>query len=151
MRASLTWRGTVLTETKTKVTKDFDLMIQKVFAPCSILLLVDHQCMRSHKCFILGFFAFAHHFTESKEAGSVVVDGENKPASPSTSPPTHCTPPSLELPGGPVVDNTQLSNSHPAKASTTPSEGITHSIYCREAYLLCIYSSDLPCRVKSQE
>ncbi|XP_062300278.1 GRB10-interacting GYF protein 1 isoform X2 [Scomber scombrus] len=56
---------------------------------------------------------------ESKEAGSAYIDGETKPASPSTSPPIHCTPPSLELPGGPMVDNTHLSNSHPAKACTT--------------------------------
>ncbi|CAK6975295.1 GRB10-interacting GYF protein 1 isoform X5 [Scomber scombrus] len=56
---------------------------------------------------------------ESKEAGSAYIDGETKPASPSTSPPIHCTPPSLELPGGPMVDNAHLSNSHPAKACTT--------------------------------
>ncbi|KAM7377530.1 hypothetical protein PAMA_014027 [Pampus argenteus] len=64
---------------------------------------------------------------ECKEAGSAVVDGETKPASPSSSPPTHCTPPCLELLSsntGPAVDNTQLSNSHPVKAGSTPSEDV---------------------------
>ncbi|KAM7366092.1 hypothetical protein PAMP_015560 [Pampus punctatissimus] len=64
---------------------------------------------------------------ECKEASSAVVDGEAKPASPSSSPPTHCTPPCLELLSsntGPAVDNTQLSNSHPVKAGSTPSEDV---------------------------
>ncbi|XP_040886764.1 GRB10-interacting GYF protein 1 isoform X2 [Toxotes jaculatrix] len=64
---------------------------------------------------------------ESKESGSAVVDGEVKPVSPSSSPPTHCTPPSLELQpsnAGPLVENTQLSNSHPVKANSTPGEDV---------------------------
>ncbi|XP_008284436.1 PERQ amino acid-rich with GYF domain-containing protein 1 isoform X2 [Stegastes partitus] len=64
---------------------------------------------------------------ESKEAISAVVDGETKPASPSSSPPAHCTPPSLEsLPSnaGQVVDSTQLSNSHSVKANSTPGEDV---------------------------
>ncbi|XP_054863653.1 GRB10-interacting GYF protein 1 isoform X2 [Amphiprion ocellaris] len=64
---------------------------------------------------------------ESKEAISAVGDGETKPASPSSSPPAHCTPPSLEsLPSnaGQVVDNTQLSNSHSVKANSTPGEDV---------------------------
>ncbi|XP_018559417.1 GRB10-interacting GYF protein 1 isoform X1 [Lates calcarifer] len=63
---------------------------------------------------------------ESKEASSAVVDGEAKPASPSSSPPTHCTPPSLEPQpsnAGPVVENTQLSNSQ-VKANSTPGEDV---------------------------
>ncbi|XP_047462342.1 GRB10-interacting GYF protein 1 isoform X2 [Mugil cephalus] len=46
---------------------------------------------------------------ESKEAITAVGDGETKPASPSSSPPAHCAPPSLESQpsnAGPVVDNT---------------------------------------------
>ncbi|XP_063756536.1 GRB10-interacting GYF protein 1 isoform X4 [Eleginops maclovinus] len=65
---------------------------------------------------------------ESKEAGSVVGDDETKPASPSSSPPAlqHCTPPSVEprpSNAGLVMDNPQLNNSHPVKASSTASEG----------------------------
>ncbi|KAK5893717.1 hypothetical protein CgunFtcFv8_006563 [Champsocephalus gunnari] len=64
---------------------------------------------------------------ESKEAGSAVRDGETKPASPSSSPPAlqHCTPPSVEhrpSNAGLLVDNAQLNNSHPVKASSAPSE-----------------------------
>ncbi|XP_078131893.1 GRB10-interacting GYF protein 1 isoform X1 [Sander vitreus] len=64
---------------------------------------------------------------ESKECGSAVGDGETKPASPSSSPPAlpNCTPPALEpQPSnvGPAVDNPQLNNSHPVKASSMPSE-----------------------------
>ncbi|XP_042368163.1 GRB10-interacting GYF protein 1 [Plectropomus leopardus] len=64
---------------------------------------------------------------ESKDAGSAGGDGETKPASPSSSPPAllHCTPPSLESRpnnAGPAVDIPQLNNSHPVKASSTPSE-----------------------------
>ncbi|XP_063756537.1 GRB10-interacting GYF protein 1 isoform X5 [Eleginops maclovinus] len=64
---------------------------------------------------------------ESKEAGSVVGDDETKPASPSSSPPAlqHCTPPSVEprpSNAGLVMDNPQLNNSHPVKASSTASE-----------------------------
>lgn len=65
-------------------------------------------------------------FTESKEIISAFADGEVKPASPSSSPATHCTPPSLEpLPSnpGPVVDKTSLSNSLPIKANSPPGEG----------------------------
>ncbi|XP_073330585.1 GRB10-interacting GYF protein 1 isoform X1 [Pagrus major] len=64
---------------------------------------------------------------ESKEAGSAVGDGETKPASPSSSPPIHCTPPFVEprpSNAGLVVDNPQLNNSHPVKASSTPSEDV---------------------------
>ncbi|XP_038586081.1 GRB10-interacting GYF protein 1 isoform X4 [Micropterus salmoides] len=64
---------------------------------------------------------------EGKEAGSAVGDSETKPASPSSSPPVHCTPPFLEpRPSntGPVVDNPQLNNSHPVNASSTPSEDV---------------------------
>ncbi|XP_033962166.1 GRB10-interacting GYF protein 1 isoform X1 [Pseudochaenichthys georgianus] len=65
---------------------------------------------------------------ESKEAGSAVRDDETKPASPSSSPPAlqHCTPPSVEhrpSNAGLLVDNAQLNNSHPVKASSAPSEG----------------------------
>ncbi|XP_056225093.1 GRB10-interacting GYF protein 1 isoform X1 [Seriola aureovittata] len=62
---------------------------------------------------------------ESKDTSSAVVDGEAKPASPSSSPPTHCTPPCLEPQpsnAGPVVDSAHLSNSLPVKANSTPSE-----------------------------
>ncbi|XP_030578390.1 GRB10-interacting GYF protein 1 isoform X3 [Archocentrus centrarchus] len=62
---------------------------------------------------------------EIKEAISAVGDGETKPASPSSSPPAHCTPPSLESQlssAGQVVDNPQLSNSQSVKASSTPGE-----------------------------
>ncbi|XP_024909899.1 GRB10-interacting GYF protein 1 isoform X2 [Cynoglossus semilaevis] len=62
---------------------------------------------------------------ESKEIISAFADGEVKPASPSSSPATHCTPPSLEpLPSnpGPVVDKTSLSNSLPIKANSPPGE-----------------------------
>lgn len=62
---------------------------------------------------------------ESKDSGSAVGDGETKPASPSSSPPVHCTPPFLEprpSNAGPVADSPQLNNSHPVKASSTPSE-----------------------------
>lgn len=62
---------------------------------------------------------------ESKEVDVAAADGEAKPASPSSSPPAHCTPPSLEpQPSntGPVMDNTQLSNSHPIKANSTSGE-----------------------------
>ncbi|XP_058480118.1 GRB10-interacting GYF protein 1 isoform X2 [Solea solea] len=62
---------------------------------------------------------------ESKEVASAVVDSEAKPASPSSSPPTHCTPPSVEpQPSnpGPVVDNSSLNNSHPVKANAMPGE-----------------------------
>ncbi|KAK5876060.1 hypothetical protein CesoFtcFv8_027067 [Champsocephalus esox] len=64
---------------------------------------------------------------ESKEVGSAVRDGETKPASPSSSPPAlqHCTPPSEEhrpSNAGLLVDNAQLNNSHPVKASSAPSE-----------------------------
>ncbi|XP_019958865.2 GRB10-interacting GYF protein 1 isoform X2 [Paralichthys olivaceus] len=64
---------------------------------------------------------------ENKETGSAAVDGEAKPASPTSSPPTYCTPPSLELQPSnacTVVDNTQLSNSHPVKANSTPGEDL---------------------------
>ncbi|XP_026208507.1 GRB10-interacting GYF protein 1 isoform X2 [Anabas testudineus] len=66
---------------------------------------------------------------ESNESGSAAVDVEVKPTSPSSSPPTHCTPPCLSLEpqpsnAGPVVDNIQLSNSHPVKVSSTPSEDV---------------------------
>ncbi|XP_036968216.1 GRB10-interacting GYF protein 1 isoform X4 [Acanthopagrus latus] len=64
---------------------------------------------------------------ESKEAGSAVGDGETKPASPSSSPPVQCTPPFVEprsSNAGLVVDNPQLNNSHPVKASSTPSEDV---------------------------
>lgn len=57
-------------------------------------------------------------------------DGETKPASPSSSPPVHCTPPLMEpRPSntGPVLDNPQLNNSHPVQASITPSEGMPYS------------------------
>nr|XP_046235847.1 GRB10-interacting GYF protein 1 isoform X3 [Scatophagus argus] len=63
---------------------------------------------------------------EIKEVGSAVGDGETKPASPSSSPPAHCTPPFLEprpSNAGPV-DNPQLNNSHPVQASNTPSEDV---------------------------
>ncbi|XP_060951625.1 GRB10-interacting GYF protein 1 isoform X2 [Limanda limanda] len=62
---------------------------------------------------------------DNKETGSAVVDGEAKPASPASSPPTHCAPPSLEpQPSNActVVDNTQLSNSHPVKSNSTHRE-----------------------------
>lgn len=62
---------------------------------------------------------------EIKEAISAVGDGETKPASPSSSPPAHCTPPSLESQlssAGQAVDNPQLSNSQSVKASSTPGE-----------------------------
>ncbi|GLD71812.1 GRB10-interacting GYF protein 1 isoform X1 [Lates japonicus] len=61
---------------------------------------------------------------ESKEAGSAAVDGEAKLASPSSSPPTHCTPPSLEPQpsnAGPVVENTPSGNSQ-SQNSSTPGE-----------------------------
>uniref|UniRef100_A0A671UT25 GRB10 interacting GYF protein 1 n=1 Tax=Sparus aurata TaxID=8175 RepID=A0A671UT25_SPAAU len=64
---------------------------------------------------------------ESKEAGSAVGDGETKPASPSSSPPVQCTPPFVEprsSNAGLVVDSPQLNNSHPVKASSTPSEDV---------------------------
>lgn len=97
-----------------------------------------HPILPSHGHF-LKFSSFPSLLTstESKEAGSAVIDGETKPASPSTSPPIHCTPPSLELPGGPVVDNTQLSNSHPAKAGTTTSEGTPNSTSIVERHIYC--------------
>ncbi|KAF3836904.1 hypothetical protein F7725_004368 [Dissostichus mawsoni] len=65
---------------------------------------------------------------ESKEAGSAVRDCETKPASPSSSPPAlqHCTLPSVEhrpSNAGLLVDNPQLNNSHPVKASSAASEG----------------------------
>ncbi|XP_026154438.1 GRB10-interacting GYF protein 1 isoform X3 [Mastacembelus armatus] len=63
---------------------------------------------------------------ESKEAGSA-VDGEAKPASPSSSPPTHCTPPSLEPQpsnAGSLVDSSQLNSSHPVKANSMPAEDV---------------------------
>ncbi|XP_029931485.1 GRB10-interacting GYF protein 1 isoform X3 [Myripristis murdjan] len=63
---------------------------------------------------------------ESKEAGSAVGDGEAKPASPS-SPTAHSAPPAPEAQpsaSGPVVDTPQLSNSHPVKASSMPSEDV---------------------------
>ncbi|XP_030017623.1 GRB10-interacting GYF protein 1 isoform X2 [Sphaeramia orbicularis] len=63
---------------------------------------------------------------ESKEAGSVVIDGEAKPASPSSTPPA-CPPPSLEPQpnnSGPVVENSQLSHSHVVRASNTPNEDV---------------------------
>ncbi|XP_037615166.1 GRB10-interacting GYF protein 1 isoform X2 [Sebastes umbrosus] len=64
---------------------------------------------------------------ESKDAGFAVGNGETKPASPSSSPPAllHFTPPSLEprpCNAGLVLDNPQLNNSHPVKASSTSSE-----------------------------
>ncbi|KAK1890569.1 GRB10-interacting GYF protein 1 [Dissostichus eleginoides] len=64
---------------------------------------------------------------ESKEAGSAVRDCETKPASPSSSPPAlqHCTLPSVEhrpSNAGLLVDNPQLNNSHPVKASSAASE-----------------------------
>ncbi|XP_054609018.1 GRB10-interacting GYF protein 1 isoform X2 [Dunckerocampus dactyliophorus] len=64
---------------------------------------------------------------ESKESTSAAVDGEAKPASPSSSPHSHGAPPSLELQPsntGPMVDSTPLSNSHPLKDSSTPSEDV---------------------------
>nr|XP_057923630.1 GRB10-interacting GYF protein 1 isoform X2 [Doryrhamphus excisus] len=64
---------------------------------------------------------------ESKESTSTAVDGEAKPASPTSSPRSHGAPPSLELQPsstGPMVDNTPLSNSHPLKDSSTPSEDV---------------------------
>ncbi|XP_076580506.1 GRB10-interacting GYF protein 1 isoform X1 [Chaetodon auriga] len=64
---------------------------------------------------------------ESKESVSAVGDGETKPASPSSSPPVHCTPPFLEprpSNSGPVADIPQLNNSHPVKASSTSSEDV---------------------------
>ncbi|XP_034713143.1 GRB10-interacting GYF protein 1 isoform X2 [Etheostoma cragini] len=64
---------------------------------------------------------------ESKECGSAVGDAETKPASRSSSPPAlqNCSPPALEprpSNAGPAVDNPQLNNSHPFKASSMPSE-----------------------------
>uniref|UniRef100_UPI003A5C4C23 GRB10-interacting GYF protein 1 n=1 Tax=Centroberyx affinis TaxID=166261 RepID=UPI003A5C4C23 len=64
---------------------------------------------------------------ECKEACSAVGDGEVKPASPSSSPPAFSAPPALEpqpSTTGPLVDNPQLSNSHPVKASNMPSEDV---------------------------
>ncbi|XP_077401118.1 GRB10-interacting GYF protein 1 isoform X1 [Vanacampus margaritifer] len=64
---------------------------------------------------------------ESKETTSAAVDGEAKPAAPSSSPPAHCAPPSLEPQpsnGGPIADAAQLSNSHPLKDSSPPSEDV---------------------------
>ncbi|XP_077356718.1 GRB10-interacting GYF protein 1 isoform X4 [Festucalex cinctus] len=63
---------------------------------------------------------------ESKEITSAAVDGEAKPAAPSSSPPAHCAPPSLEPQpsnGGPTADTAKLSNSLPLKDSSPPSEG----------------------------
>ncbi|XP_051923841.1 GRB10-interacting GYF protein 1 isoform X2 [Hippocampus zosterae] len=63
---------------------------------------------------------------ESKESPSAAVDGEAKPAAPSSSPPAHCAPPSLEPQpsnSGPTADTAQLSSSHPLKESSPPSEG----------------------------
>ncbi|XP_028998534.1 GRB10-interacting GYF protein 1 isoform X1 [Betta splendens] len=67
---------------------------------------------------------------ESKESVSAAIDVEVKPASPSSSPLTHCTPPSLEpqpSSAGPVVDSTQLSNSisHPLKVNSTLGEDMS--------------------------
>ncbi|XP_034021004.1 GRB10-interacting GYF protein 1 isoform X2 [Thalassophryne amazonica] len=64
---------------------------------------------------------------ESKDSGSVVGDDEAKPASPSSSPPSHCTSAAVEpqpTAAGPVVDSPQLCNSHSVKASSTPSEDL---------------------------
>ncbi|XP_069570283.1 GRB10-interacting GYF protein 1 isoform X1 [Brachyistius frenatus] len=64
---------------------------------------------------------------ESKEAISAIGNGETKPATPSSSPPAHCAPPSLELqPGnaGQMLDNAQLSNSHSVKANSMPGEDV---------------------------
>ncbi|XP_037116115.1 GRB10-interacting GYF protein 1 isoform X3 [Syngnathus acus] len=64
---------------------------------------------------------------ESKEAPSAAVDGEAKPVAPSSSPPAHCAPPSLEPPpgnSGPTADAAQLSNSLPLKDSSPPSEDL---------------------------
>ncbi|XP_077401121.1 GRB10-interacting GYF protein 1 isoform X4 [Vanacampus margaritifer] len=68
---------------------------------------------------------------ESKETTSAAVDGEAKPAAPSSSPPAHCAPPSLEPQpsnGGPIADAAQLSNSHPLKDSSPPSEGSKNQV-----------------------
>ncbi|XP_077444434.1 GRB10-interacting GYF protein 1 isoform X3 [Stigmatopora argus] len=65
---------------------------------------------------------------DRKEAASPSMDAEAKPAPPTSSPPTHCAPPSLEpLPSyrGPPADNVQLSNSHPLKDSSAPSEDLS--------------------------
>ncbi|CAN9509463.1 unnamed protein product [Ophioblennius macclurei] len=64
---------------------------------------------------------------ESKEAISAVGDGETKPASPSSSPPVHCAPPSLEPQSSmaaQVAESLQLSNSHSVKANSSPSEDV---------------------------
>lgn len=89
-------------------------------------------------------FSSSCHDTESKEAASAVVDGDTKPASPSSSssPPVHCSPPAMEprtSNAGPPVDNPQL-NSHPVHASSAPSEGLPHSsrssmYFCAPAYI----------------
>ncbi|XP_041841472.1 GRB10-interacting GYF protein 1 isoform X2 [Melanotaenia boesemani] len=64
---------------------------------------------------------------ECKDAMSGVGDVKTKPASPSSSPPALCAPPSLESqPGnvGQVVDNTPLSNSHSVKANSAPGDDL---------------------------
>ncbi|KAM9426100.1 GRB10-interacting GYF protein 1 isoform 2-T2 [Pholidichthys leucotaenia] len=65
---------------------------------------------------------------ESKEVISALRDSEAKPASLSSSPPAHGSPPSVESQpgvGGQLVDNTQLSNSHSIKTSSIPGEEVT--------------------------
>ncbi|XP_056156351.1 GRB10-interacting GYF protein 1 [Lampris incognitus] len=62
---------------------------------------------------------------ESKEAASVVADGEAKLVSPSSSPPVHPGPLAPETQPSTsvlVLDNAQLTNSHPVKASSMLSE-----------------------------
>ncbi|KAM4612002.1 GRB10-interacting GYF protein 1 isoform 2-T2 [Polymixia lowei] len=63
---------------------------------------------------------------ESKEGGLGMGDGEMKHVSPSSSPLAHSAPPAPEpqpSTAGLNVDNPPLTNSHPVKASTMPSEG----------------------------
>ncbi|XP_061566696.1 GRB10-interacting GYF protein 1 isoform X4 [Cololabis saira] len=67
---------------------------------------------------------------ESKEAMSAAGDDQTNPASPSSSPPAHCAPPSLESHLGSavqVLDSSQLSNSQPVKANSTPCEDLAPS------------------------
>uniref|UniRef100_A0A1A7WMC9 GRB10 interacting GYF protein 1 n=1 Tax=Iconisemion striatum TaxID=60296 RepID=A0A1A7WMC9_9TELE len=68
---------------------------------------------------------------ESKDNMFAAADDKMKPASPSfsssSSPPTHCAPPSLESQAGtagPLMEMSQMSTSHALKASSSPADDL---------------------------
>lgn len=111
----------MLKETKTRVRRD-PLFLYLIFEMTFTHGLIPFS-LNDHSPWVINYL---FSLTEIKEAISAVGDGETKPASPSSSPPARCTPPSLEIQPSSavqVLDIPLLSSSQSVKASSTPGEG----------------------------